>query len=381
MLTVYRRHVKSCPHRGEGRKYRRCPIWADGFLNGVEMRESLEMKDWEKAQQKIRDWEAEGRVVSEPKSDIQPITLERACEQFLADAKSRELQPATIRKYRYLFEQMTAFAAKEGLRFVHQWEDIEVLRRFRQSWSDNGLTVVKKIERLRAFLRFAHDSKWIEHNPGKKLKSPKVKPNPTLPFIQDEMIAILAACDQYKGNGKRMRALVLLLRYSGLRIGDAVRLARERIAGGRLFLYTQKTGVPVWCPLPDFVIDALNSFEPMNKTYYFWSGSSSRDGVATTYMGRLKKIFELAGVSDGHAHRFRDTFAIELLLAGVPLERVSVLLGHGSVKVTEKHYSPWVRARQEQLEADVKGMWSRDSLALAQTKGTPEVHGKIRAVN
>jgi hypothetical protein len=26
------------------------------------------------------------------------------------------------------------------------------------------------------------------------------------------------------------------------------------------------------------------------------------------------------------------------------MERVSVLLGHSSIKVTEKHYSPWVRA-------------------------------------
>ena len=44
---------------------------------------------------------------------------------------------------------------------------------------------------------------------------------------------------------------------------------------------------------------------------------------------------------------------LSLLKAGVPMERVSVLLGHSSIKVTEKHYSPWVRARQEQLEADV----------------------------
>jgi hypothetical protein len=39
------------------------------------------------------------------------------------------------------------------------------------------------------------------------------------------------------------------------------------------------------------------------------------------------------------------------------MERVSVLLGHSSIKVTEKHYSPWVRARQEQLEADVRRSW------------------------
>jgi hypothetical protein len=59
----------------------------------------------------------------------------------------------------------------------------------------------------------------------------------------------------------------------------------------------------------------------------------------------------------------RDTFAVELLLSGVPLERVSVLLGHQSVKVTEKHYAPWVRARQEQLEADVRRTWETDEIS------------------
>ena len=124
-----------------------------------------------------------------------------------------------------------------------------------------------------------------------------------------------------------------------------------------------------------------SSSGPMNNTYYFWSGESSRDGVARTYMGRLRRIFALADVNNGHAHRFRDTFATELLLAGVPLERVSVLLGHSSIKVTEKHYAPWVRARQEQLEADVRATWGRDPLALAAAKGTPEVHRNKEAVN
>ena len=51
---------------------------------------------------------------------------------------------------------------------------------------------------------------------------------------------------------------------------------------------------------------------------------------------------------------------MELLLAGVPLERVSMLLGHQSVRITEKHYAPWVHARQAQLEADVKRAWQQD---------------------
>jgi integrase/recombinase XerD len=36
---------------------------------------------------------------------------------------------------------------------------------------------------------------------------------------------------------------------------------------------------------------------------------------------------------------FRDTFAAELLLAGVPIDQTSLLLGHSSVKITERHYA------------------------------------------
>lgn len=53
----------------------------------------------------------------------------------------------------------------------------------------------------------------------------------------------------------------------------------------------------------------------------------------------LKKLFRLAGVPEGHAHRFRHTFATDLLLAGVPLDRVATLLGHANSKVTERHYA------------------------------------------
>ena len=88
-------------------------------------------------------------------------------------------------------------------------------------------------------------------------------------------------------------------------------------------------------------------------------------------------MFDLAGISkeqcDAVSHRSCDTFAAELLQAGVPIERVSVLLGHQSVRITEKHYNPWVRSRQERLEADVTRAWKLDPVSKKKNFGTNHV--------
>ena len=74
----------------------------------------------------------------------------------------------------------------------------------------------------------------------------------------------------------------------------------------------------------------------------------------------FKKLGETADPPPAHfhPHRFRDTFAVSLLLKGGSPDSVSKLLGHSSIKVTERHYAPWVKARQDLLEAEVRRSWS-----------------------
>jgi integrase len=208
-----------------------------------------------------------------------------------------------------------------------------------------------------------------------------------MPYTREEMLRILAAIDKYrdefpsrgKENALRLRGLVLLLRYTGMRIGDAVSLSADRIDGNRIFLYTQKTGVPVNTVLPDFVLKALDATSKLTEKHFFWNGMDKLETIVGSWRKRLAKLFELAKVPKGHAHRFRDTFAVELLLAGVPIERVSILLGHQSMRVTERHCNPWVRSRQEQLEADVAATWKLDPILNHENLGTNQGHsGKGR---
>jgi integrase/recombinase XerD len=413
MLTAYRRHRKDCTHRNEGRKYRRCrcPIWADGFVGQQEIRRSLGTRDWDEAQKTVREWEAARAMPVQ--QDVQPITVAQANAEFIADAEARNLKDKTVYKYRLLFRQLTEFTKSQGFRFLREL-DQAALRKFRASWKDQNLAAQKKLERLRSFFRFSLQNGWISVNPASEIKSPKVTTRPTLPFTRDEMMRILTAIAEWieecqmpgKANARRLRALVLLLRYSGLRIGDAVSCSVDRLASGKLRLYTQKTGTHVHCPLPEFVVKELEAIPKMSVRYWFWTGNGKPQTAIGDWQGRLldlfkdmkvkqfalannikaneaRKALEAKGVkfAEGHAHRFRDTFAVELLLAGVPLERVSILLGHTSVKITEKHYAPWVRERQEQAEADVKRTWAQDPIALLEAKGTPEVHGKRSALN
>jgi integrase len=382
MLIIYRRHEKRCVHRPRGRKHRhcRCPVWVDGHLNGVRVHQSLDTRDWEKAQRIVREWEAEG----ERPAETEAVTIARACEVFLEDAAARNLREPTLYKYRLLFRRLQEFGKGKGIQFVRQL-DLSAVRDFRASWPNRNIAARKKLEALRAFMRFCCESGWIPNNPASSLRPPKTTDPPTVPFTREEVARILAACEQYHGglgprgqiNAYRLRSLVLLLLYSGLRIRDAVTLSRDRVVSSKLLLYTAKTGTPVFCPLPPFVVAELENIGGASAQHFFWSGEGKPKSCVGDWQRSLKKLFRLAGVPDGHAHRFRHTFATNLLLAGVPLDRVATLLGHTNSKITEKHYAPWIRARQEQLEADVRRVWEQ----LPEKSTQPQVARPVNGTN
>jgi integrase/recombinase XerD len=388
MLRLYRRHLITCKFRTGGKggsNCRRhlnckCPVWVDGTLQGEKINRSLKLRDWGRANEIIRDWEIARCVTDEMKS---AVPIRKACDAFLDDAKVRFLRDSSIKKYQVLLvnqrkpkdrdrfsPSLCEFCAAKSVQFTSQIK-LDLLNQFRAEWKDHALSASKKLERLKAFGRFLVDHGWWKDNLAKKLRRPVVKDAPTMPYSTEEVAAMLAACNDFpdshhhtgRDNAKRLRAFVLFLRYSALRITDAASCDVERLTGNKLFLYTQKTGVPVYIPLPPFVVDALNACTRMNPKHWFWIGEGSKATLAENWRRTFRRLCARASVQNGHPHRFRDTLAVELLLEDVPMERVSILLGHSSIKITQKHYAPWVHARQAQLEADLARVWRKDPLA------------------
>lgn len=257
-------------------------------------------------------------------------TIEQACAAYLQDAKARELREPTLYKFKLLFRQLKEFAANEGLVFVSDFT-VDSVRRFRASWVNKNFAARKKFESLRAFFKFCNVSGWINTSPMLALKPGKTTDPKIVPLTQEQFGQILQACEiypseksakRYKAFAIRLKAFVLVMRYTGLRVRDVVTLKRTRISNGKLFLRTAKTGTKVFCPLPPVVLDALNAIGAKGD-YYFWSGDSKPKSAVSNYQRALQTLFELAGVPQAHPHLFRHTFATELLTAGNSIETVA----------------------------------------------------------
>jgi integrase/recombinase XerD len=380
MLTVYTRHAANCPKKSDP-LWRRChcPKWLTGSLPNRpgHLRMSAKTRSWEQAEQISRKYENKAMDGEDIKSVRTLPTVKEAVSGYLADAEARGLAEPTVQKLRQIFrKQLVGFADEHGLLFLRDL-NVRNLTQWRSTWTDNPLARKKKFERVVGFFWFCVRHGWLKENPTAVMGRVIAKHVPTDYFTAADYARIIEATyhlDDYeertydvKKRGVRIRALTELMRWSGLRIRDAVTLECSRLEGNKLLLYQAKTGIPVFVPLPPDVADLLRSVPPglkPNPNYFFWSGNGLPKTFVANWQRSYRRLFKVASLRkpDGtlkraHCHMFRDTFAVEMLLAGVPIDQVSILLGHASVRVTEKHYSPWVRARQDQLEKSVQSAW------------------------
>ena len=275
------------------------------------------------------------------------MTLRDACEAYLRDILTRNFRRSTRKTYESLFRAWQVYADERGLADLSSFDQSEI-RAWRESWTCEPSTQTRQLQQLKAFFRHAQQIGWVTQSPMTGMKPPRSRSKPTMPLSRDEIASLVAAAAQA---GKlKERALILLMRYSGLSIRDAVTLRRDAIDTQKfLTLRRAKSGELVMVPLHSLAIEALGQIAQPNRAHFFWTANSHPVTATKYWRARLQLVARGAGVEDFKPHRLRDTFAVELLLANVPMEKVSTLLGHSSVSTTERYYAPWNAARRIQL--------------------------------
>ena len=315
------------------------------------------------ALRRLAVWESPDTPVLKPIQD--------AINAFLTHY--RELAPSTLRKYRNVMNHIAAYCDKDAVRTMAEMT-VETLDGFRASRRIGRVTAQKELQTLRQFCAFCVDRKWLSENLAKRIKPPKnVKPEPIEPYTTEEVGAMLIASDGFGRTSYerlRARAMLLLLRYTGLRISNIATLDRSRLRDGNILLHTEKTGGLILLPIPDELGVALERLPaPRRATvgcrYFFWNGVISRRSVVGIAERTLAAVFEKSGVSKAKAHRFRHTLATDILVKGGTEQDVADVLGI-SPAIVRKHYAKWTPARQEQILNLMKPVHS------AQNWHTPE---------
>ena len=241
------------------------------------------------------------------------MKLSDAFSIYLHEVHARNRSQSTINNYDYLFRVWERYANKHSLFELSSFTQDEI-RLWRDSWTTSTRTTKLRLTMLRTFFRFAVKEGWIDHFPMGNVLNPKVNIKPTLPFNLDEMLSLVVAADDLI----REKALILLMRYAGLAIQDAVTCSRDHINDDTLILRRAKTEELVIAHLPDPVIESLRSITLNRSPYFFWSGNSEPATATKFWRQRLKTVARKAGVANFHPHRLRHTFAVELLSNGVP---------------------------------------------------------------
>jgi integrase/recombinase XerD len=351
VLTVYRRHRKKCNFRDDRvSKKCRCTLWATGTLEGKPYRRSLKTRSFERAQSIIR--EIESGPHEAPKKII---TLDHALKAFIVDCETRHLSDATLRKYRLLKATLQGYARHQNISDIHSCTP-DALRGFRASRDIGARTAAKELERLRAFFRFCVENGWLDKNPATNLKAPQVKINPRIPFDEQEVQNITA-----QAKDARELAFILTLRHTGLRIGDASLLRTSQFTENRIHLYTTKAGTPVSLLIPDNLAALLKSIPPRGGYFFVRAESTSMHTCADLWRRRIKILCKQAGVFPDHPHRFRHSLAADLLMKGASVEDVAAILGN-SPAIVIKHYSQWIRGRQDRLDSFLQKTWQKPKL-------------------
>jgi site-specific recombinase XerD len=372
VITIYVRHAARCKYADdEFCKRCNCRKHFRWTLKGTQHRQKAGTRSWAEAEEIKANLAAQlsGKA---PAADAQPPkTIDAAVTLFKTHQLNQGWTADVLGKYARELARLQAWAEARGI-FTIAGLTGEVLIAYQGTWAalyPSTQTRSMVNARLRNFLRFSYDNKWLDRVP--KTSRIKVDEAPTLPLTAKEYEHLLKTIPKTFADATkaaRVRALIQAMRWSGLAIHDVVTLRRDELThdkkAGLYSIQTarQKTGTHVSVPVPPDVAKEILTVANGNPVYFFWTGSGKETSATTNWQHDIRALFkdaEIQAAGNMLSHRLRDTFAVDLLEKGVPLEEVSKLLGHESIKTTERSYAKWVKGRQDRLNKLVIGTWTK----------------------
>lgn len=269
---------------------------------------------------------------------VKDISIDEAYELFL-NYKRNYIRKASIGYYEANIPNLLNFLHIKGvhtLRAITKYTLVDIVNYYKARKNKN-ISINKRITALRAIIHFAEENELItpinlkwKALPEEKAKIEIVK--------QQDAIDIL---NFIKTLPPSSRAKIELILSTGIRTNELCHIEIKNIHLDDMMIYLNftKTGEPRWQSIPEEIIPTLSEAikEAGNSKWLFPNPSNTdciKQACIKSLFRRIKKELNIEVLS---AHKLRHLYATTLLKRGVDIKTVSRLLGHKSIRMTERY--------------------------------------------
>ena len=416
-LKLFRRHESSCKRHypREQRIYEHetvkikgresaaladcaCPISAEGTLTKADgfkhylRPKSTGKRTWKEAKKIALQWEQWG--------DLQPpvpyqyptavlVRVADAAEQYLEIKKQKLGELSIQQRTQWVRQRLVPFARTQGVEYIQQANQAKFWGDFYGSWKNLGRgrageelapnSRCSLLDITRNFIKFGLGRDWFSKawasSDYEITRNAQIEPKE--PFTDGELDYIYRAARQRNGESWRTQVFLWVMRYTGLRISDVLRLECAQLVAfdhagysHAIYCYPQKTkrtrkqGNFVHIPIPNAqfgkhpdLAKALQEIQASGQRYFFRQAAVEfatdlyhwRTRIVAV-MEKAEKMMQAEGKSFSahpHPHRMRHTFAAKLLQSGVVSLRIIAQYLGDTETVVRKHYAKFCGEEQK----------------------------------
>lgn len=241
----------------------------------------------------------------------------------------------------WLLENLKHYFKDKFLDEIGSWE-IEQLKKKLLDRNMRKASVNRHLALLRKMLNLAKEWEYLRSVPKMKLFSEKDN-------LKERILTELEENELLRELSGQLRSIVIVALNTGARLGEVLSLEWGHVDfnNERILLEKTKSGKSREIPINQTLMIELEKMQVLNgkSPYLFFN-----PGTGKPFMNVRKGFIaacDRASIEGLRFHDLRHTFASRLVKKGVDIITVKELLGHSSVRITERYtHSSWEQKKK-----------------------------------
>ncbi len=311
--------------------YKRGNNWYIDFtFKGKRIRESIgpSRKGTEKVIAKKKAEIAENRFL-DVRKEPHPVKFHDFAKEYLQWAKANK-KPSSYSRDLYTMRIFDKEFEGKNIQDITTWQiekyKTERKKQFKPDTVNRELALLKHM--------FSKAVEWgkLKDNPAnKKVKFFKGAVNRVRFLMPDEFQTLLSNCEDF------LKPIVTVAAHTGMRRGEILSLKWDQVnfEQGIITIFDTKNSERKDIPMDETVKATLKGMERRGDLVF-----SIKDGKPI-YPMKVHFAFhdarKTSNIADFRFHDLRHTFAINLVMAGVKIEKVQKLMGHKMISMTQRY--------------------------------------------